>query len=122
MQFIVESGWSVVVFSLIAFALLIVATFLIFASRYPRQEKRSGVADEGLVRWIIRPGRIMPTLIAFAMMLIGMALVGAWYYVQIPIVDDYIVNILAVSVIAAFIAVVAAYGISLIGLNTKGGR
>jgi hypothetical protein len=117
MQFIVESSWSFAAFTLIAIVCLSVVTYLIFVSKRPFSKNPPGTL--GPASWVISPTRMLPTLIAFGMMFIGMALVGAWYYVQTPIVNSYEFNLMAVAIIAASIAVVASYGIALMGLYAK---
>ena len=46
-------------------------------------------------------------------------LVGAWYFVQTPIVNSYEFNLMMVAVVGAVIAVVAGYGIAILGLYSK---
>ena len=116
MQFIVESSWSFAVFVFIALLMMMVATYFIFVTRRRAGSVGTATATGGMWRWLVPSGKTLPTIIAFGMMFIGMALVGAWYYIQVPIIDDYTFNILAVTFIAALLAAVAAYGIALIGL------
>ena len=113
MQFIVTNDLGFIVFTSIAILLLAVATWFLFISRRAR-ERRSGYF------WIFTPSRGIPTFIAFAMMFIGMALIAGWYFVQTPVFDTYTLNVLAVTAIAAVMGVVAAFGIALIGLYSKG--
>jgi len=117
MQFIVESSWSFAIFVGIALVMMLVATYLIFASR--RAQDLRDPSGGAFTRWSIKSGRMLPTIIAFGMMFVGMALVGAWYYVETPIIDDYTFNIMAVTLVAAIIAVVASYGIALVGLYAQ---
>ena len=113
MQFVVESEWSFAVFVGIALLMMMVATYFIFATR---RKVGDVLAAPTKWRWLIPSGKTLPTIIAFGMMFIGMALVGAWYYIQVPIIDDYTFNIMAVTLVAALLAAVTAYGIALIGL------
>lgn len=113
MQFIIESSYSFGVFVSIALICLSVVTYLIFVS------KKAYGLGQPTAFWRLSPTKIMPTLIAFSMMFIGMALVGAWYYVQTPIVNSYEFNLMAVSFVAIIIAIVAAYGVALMGLYAK---
>lgn len=119
MQFVVESEWSFAVFVTIALVMMMAATYIIFISKRAISEGHAVGATPTKWRWAFKPGRLLPTIIAFGMMFIGMALVGAWYYVQVPIVSDYMFNIMAVTLVACILAAVAAYGIALIGLYAK---
>ena len=117
MQFIVNSDWSFAVFCALALVMMLLATYFIFTTRFRWDERNP--KGGAMTRWKILPDRSLPTLIAFGMMLVGMALVGSWYYIQRPIVDDYTFNILAVTLVAGFVAAIASYGIALIGLYAK---
>jgi len=120
MQFIVESDWSFAVFVGIALLMMMLATFYIFGKRRSVSDIPKGaMGPASKWRWKLNVGSLLPVIIAFAMMFVGMALVGAWYYIKIPVVSDYTFNIMAVTLIAAIIAAVAAYGIALIRLYAK---
>jgi hypothetical protein len=119
MQFIIESGLSVAIFTSVTIVLMIITTVILFYGRQQEKISSSRPPHQFDFRWNLRPSRWVSTLIAFSFMILGFALVGAWYYIRMPIISDYDFNLMAVAFIAAILAVVAAYGIALNGLYAK---